>query len=262
MKKNLFVLFLCLCTSFSTFAQLSLLVSGATGQPGQVVEVGIRLVGFEGVASMQFSVNWDSTVLAFDAIENLTTQLPDFTDQQIGLAETAVGAIRVAWFDNTLRGVTLPDSTQLFTLKFRIIGEPGVSSSVSVTNTPISIEFTSADSRVLEVDEIIDGVIVIPGNSTSITYLEALNGMQLHQNEPNPFNTSTNIKLYFSTNEPSHFFVSDAKGAIVYDKLFDPLVGEYIINISRAILGSPGIYYYTVQSGNYHLSKKMILLPE
>ena len=67
-------------------AQLSLAVSNVNGEKGQIVEVGIGIAGFEEISSMQFSINWDSTILDFKSVENLTTVLPDFSEKEIGFS--------------------------------------------------------------------------------------------------------------------------------------------------------------------------------
>ncbi len=82
----------------------------------------------------------------------------------------------------------------------------------------------------------------------------------LYQNYPNPFNPSTTIK--YSIN----------KGSFVTLKIFDPLgrelktlvsdqqnAGEYQVNFEANDL-STGIYFYTLQSGESRITKKMLLL--
>jgi len=240
--------------------QLSLLVSDATGNQGEEIELDLKLIGFEAVASMQFSVNWDSTVLDLKTVEDLNGELPDFTDDQIGLAETNAGVIRVAWYDNTLRGVSLPDSAQLFKMKFTVIGEPGVKSVVTISDSPITIEFTNTESRVMDIEEIIEGEINILDNTTALIYLEAENGMQLHQNTPNPFRIQTHIPILLPKPQPIHFFVTDISGKVIYRDYLNPIERKFRLSIKRAVLNAPGIYYYTLQSGDYQLTKQMILL--
>lgn len=260
-KKLLLTISMSLMMLLSLSAQLSLDIADVTGTKGQIIEVEVRISGFTDITSMQFSVNWDSTVLAFQAVENITEALPAFTEREIGLIEAPSGAIRVAWFDNTIQGVSIPDSTQLFTLKFEVTGEAGTNSSITISDKPIIIEFTALDGSMVELSEIKEGGVTIPGNATSLTYLVAPNGMELHQNEPNPFTSITKISAKFPSVEPVQFFITDLTGKVVYSNTFKSVQGENTIEIGSHLLGIPGTYYYTLQSEHYQLSRKMILLP-
>ncbi|MEM6320068.1 MAG: cohesin domain-containing protein [Bacteroidota bacterium] len=258
-KRLTLTLITCVLAIISMVAQITLKLSDVTAAKGQTVDVSVSVSGFTDITSMQFSVNWDSTVLAFQGVENLSEVLPAFTEKEIGVVEATSGAIRVAWFDNTLRGVTAPDDTELFTLKFEVIAEAGTSSSVTITNTPIVIEFTSTDSM-LGAPEIEEGMLTVPVLSTSINEQLAPNGMQLYQNEPNPFSTLTNIMAIIPVAETMQFYVTDVTGKVVYQQTFKSIQGENTITISRQQLPSAGTYFYTLQGDEYRLSRKMMLL--
>lgn len=242
-------------------AQLSLAISDVTGEKGQTVEISISVSGFNDISSMQFSINWDSTVLDFKALENLSDVLPGFSTQEIGLVETSSGAIRVAWFDNSTMGITIPDETQLFTLKFELTGEAGTNSAVTIADQPIVIEFTNQAGEKVELSSIIGGAITVPDNTTAIDFLTVQDGVTLYQNEPNPFKAVTKIKAIFPTVETVQFFITDISGRIVHQNNFTSVQGENTIVIERHLLGVSGTYYYTLQSEHYQLSRKMILVP-
>lgn len=259
--KKFLTFIVCVASTLSLTAQLSLDLSDISGSKGELVDVEVRVNGFQDIASMQFSVNWDSTVLAFKSIDNLTDLLPSFSENEIGILEVSSGSFRVAWFDSSVQGISVADSTQLFTVQYEIIGDPGANSNILISGSPIPIEFTTKDGNLVELGETTGGNITIPGNSTSLGYVIAPNGMALHQNEPNPFSSITRIKAVFPTVEEINFFVSDISGKVVYQNTFTSVQGENTIDISRNIFNTSGTYYYTVQSERYHLSRKMILLP-
>ncbi len=241
-------------------AQLSLAISDVTGEKGQTVEVNISVSGFNDISSMQFSVNWDSTVLDFKALKNLSDVLPDFSEREVGLIETSSGAIRVAWFDNSTMGITIPDETQLLTLQFELIGDEGTNSTVTITDQPIVIEFTNQAGEKVDLSSVTGGGITVPDNTTAVNFLTVQNGVTLHQNEPNPFKVATKIKAIFPLVEAVQFFITDISGKIVHQKNFTSVQGENTIVIERHLLGASGTYYYTLQSEHYQLSRKMILV--
>lgn len=260
-KKGLLALVLCTLTSVVLQAQLAITLSDITGEAGQTVEVDVSVSDFVDITSMQFSLNWDSTVLDFKSIGNLTDVLPTFSDNEIGLMETAAGAIRVAWFDGSTLGVSVPDGTKLFTITLQIIGEAGVNSNITVSNSPIVIEVTSSDGAVLDSLGVMGGVVTIPEDITSTTFFVAPNGMELHQNEPNPFFTITRIKAILPTAHEVQFFITDVSGKIVYQNNFKSVQGENTIEIRSDLLATSGTYYYTLQDEHYQLSRRLILLP-
>ncbi len=82
----------------------------------------------------------------------------------------------------------------------------------------------------------------------------------LHQNYPNPFNPATKIKFDISSPGFTTIKVFDANGKQI-DELFSSQInaGSYEINFSGENLAS-GVYYYTIESGNFTQTKKMILM--
>lgn len=260
-KKLLLTFSICISTVLSLTAQLGLSISDANGEKGQTIEVDVRVSGFSDITSMQFSVNWDSTILNFQSIEGLTEDLPGFTEKEIGLVEAPAGAIRVAWFDNTIQGISIPDSTKLFTIKFEVISTAAVTSNITISGDPIVIEFTDSNGATVELASIEEGEIIVPDNTTSIAYGPAPNGMELGQNEPNPFTSITKVTAILPSASAVQFFITDISGKIVYQNNFQSVQGENTIAIRSEFLKTPGTYYYTLQSEHYQLSRKMILLP-
>jgi len=85
-------------------------------------------------------------------------------------------------------------------------------------------------------------------------------GFVLEQNFPNPFNPSTQIK--FSVGHSSFVTVKvfDALGREIRTLVNQQLeTGSYSATLSAENLSS-GMYYYTLQSGNFKETKKMILM--
>ncbi len=87
--------------------------------------------------------------------------------------------------------------------------------------------------------------------------------LELKQNRPNPFKDRTTIS--YSISKPAHVSL----------KLFDVSGKEVLILVNEnknqgnheatidagTISGNPGIYFYTLSSGNARITKKMLLLP-
>ena len=82
----------------------------------------------------------------------------------------------------------------------------------------------------------------------------------LEQNYPNPFNPSTTIRFSVSNSELISLKVYNSIGEEVADLVNQVLpTGDYAIDFDASELTS-GVYFYTLKTGNFNSSKKMILL--
>ena len=82
----------------------------------------------------------------------------------------------------------------------------------------------------------------------------------LEQNYPNPFNPSTVISYQLPVNSVVTLKVYDVLGKEVATLLNEHLVaGTYTVRFDASVLSS-GVYYYTVRSGEFVSTKKMVLL--
>ncbi len=85
---------------------------------------------------------------------------------------------------------------------------------------------------------------------------------EIHQNYPNPFNPTTNIKFSLPKNSLITLRIYDIKGKEVADVINDRRdAGNYEIKFDASKYGlSSGIYFYTLQSGNFKQTRKMIII--
>ena len=83
---------------------------------------------------------------------------------------------------------------------------------------------------------------------------------ELSQNYPNPFNPSTNISFMNPVNENVVLKVFDVNGRLVSTLLDGELqAGYYNVKFDAGGL-SGGIYYYTIKSGSFVETKKMVMI--
>jgi Secretion system C-terminal sorting domain len=83
---------------------------------------------------------------------------------------------------------------------------------------------------------------------------------KLGQNYPNPFNPTTTITFTIKKRNKTTLRIYNSLGQIV-DEIFNEFKepGEYTVTYNASKLSS-GIYVYELQSGNFKISKKMVLL--
>lgn len=89
------------------------------------------------INALQFSINWDPTVLELTAINSLNTS---FTGANINTTGSASGVSTFSFSSAAPGGVSMPDGDLFFTLCFNVVGAGGSSTQVDFTGTPTSID--------------------------------------------------------------------------------------------------------------------------
>lgn len=82
---------------------------------------------------------------------------------------------------------------------------------------------------------------------------------RLHQNFPNPFNPVTRIRLELPKAGQIEFAVYDILGRKLYTAYYSKPAGSYELDFDGTEYSS-GIYFYSVSTGEYKETKKMIIL--
>ena len=110
---------------------------------GDNVCLEITVQNFTDLVSMQFSINYNSSVLAFDQATGFGN-LPGLGPSQVG--NPSAGNVTVSWLaDDVVNGQTLPNGTVIFELCFDVVGGNGTSSNINFSGTPTVIEVTDVD---------------------------------------------------------------------------------------------------------------------
>ena len=76
--------------------------------------------GFTDITSMQGSITFDASVISYLNVANFN--LPGLSSFSFGTTQTGQGILTYSWYDASLQGVTVTDSTLLFSIDFTVIG--------------------------------------------------------------------------------------------------------------------------------------------
>ena len=126
---------------------VKVIASQETGLEDDLVCVDFTVTGFEELTSMQFSVNWDPSILSFEAIipnEDVRNLGPESfglpTNPNIG-----AGNMTVSWsFTNSTGvGITLDDGTLFFQVCYRLIGDCETTAPITFSGDPTNVEVTN-----------------------------------------------------------------------------------------------------------------------
>ncbi len=107
-----------------------------------------------------------------------------------------------------------------------------------------------------------NGTYIFDGLTIGIKKIssEVPKSFSLYQNYPNPFNPTTNIKLDVSKSGLVKIVVYDVSGREVSTIVNEPMQsGSYTVDFNASSLSS-GVYFYSLITGGYSETKKMILI--
>ncbi|HMG16985.1 MAG TPA: T9SS type A sorting domain-containing protein [Saprospiraceae bacterium] len=260
MKKLLSLLFFIVMFYSSVEAQLTISPDTVETKPGQKVNVGLRVKGFEHLIALQFTLQWDPAVLKYDTVDNI--HLPELKPDGIGAHPDtiAAGKIGFTWTSVQNGGVILPDGTSMLDFVFDVIGQKGDSSFIKVVDSPL--EFEADDTLFNDIGIIPKIGLVRVGTPTSITdQFSDVNGFRLYNPDPNPFKNNTIIAWDSPQNSQVLIFISDLSGKEVYSiKNYNNIKGRNQITLSAKDLPESGTYIFGIQSGKSLLTRKIILI--
>lgn len=168
----------CDCGNIGGDGEVMIRVGNETGEVGGQVCVPVIAEQFEDILSMQYTLNYDPSVLEYQSMTPVA--LTSFNSSNI--ANINPGTLTTAWVDVSLQGITLNPEDVLYEICFDIVGAEGSMSNIAFGNTPTPIEFTDLSNEEL-VFSVTDGSVTVlenvwPGdtdNSELVTNVDLLN---------------------------------------------------------------------------------------
>lgn len=266
MKKiNIYFLLLALLSSCILNAQeLQLTVPDMTVDPGQSFSIDVKASDFDNIESMQFALFWDPSVIEFQSVSNLNSNMPDFSQSgNFNFANAANGRFRMLWFWSdiiTNEGVTLEDNSTLFSINYKAIGAQGANSMVEIAGdtlgvTQLEVQIGSAGQEIgYNID---NGKVTISGATASEETVT--DDFTLFQNSPNPFQEITYISFNLSSGATAKLTIFDSVGkTILHHNKFFP-AGISRIPVRRDMLTSAGSYFYTLETERATATRQLIM---
>ncbi len=127
---------------------LSFIVDDMDAPAGTNVCIPVKVEGFVDINAMQFTINFDETVLQYTGVGS-AGELAGFTSGNIGAVGADEGTLTCVWFDQNVDGETVADGTTIFDLCFDVIGNIGDMSDISFGGTPLPIMINDVDGALV-----------------------------------------------------------------------------------------------------------------
>ncbi len=143
-------------------------------------------------------------------------------------------------------GITLAEGTVLFTLIVKADKTIKASEMLSIGSAVTPAESYSSDFAV--------GRLSLEVRTAPVT------AIQLHHNEPNPFKSQTSISFMMPEAASATISVYDVTGKVVSVRNIHANKGLNSEIFTRENVGASGVMYYTLKSGDFTATKKMIII--
>lgn len=123
------------------------IMSSTGGAMGSFVVLDVTVENFNNLNKMEYSINFNPTLLNYLSAESSET-LPNFSDNNIDATDAANGNLVFDWSNVTSSsGISLADGTEVYRLRFQIIGDLSGCTPVSFSGTPTAINVNNANNN-------------------------------------------------------------------------------------------------------------------
>ncbi|NJN33996.1 MAG: hypothetical protein HC817_06865 [Saprospiraceae bacterium] len=189
MKLTLYTLFLFIFSHSYSTAQVSLSMPFLNAKKGEIAEMSIKLKTRDTLAGLQFSLNWDPSVLTFKSVKDFA--LSGLDNEKISTLQANLGKISTAWFspDN---GTSIKDSLVIFKVQFLVEKTQDTAVIVRFSSSPtIARAYAAPDARAIALN--LQNGSITTKTSALGEISDPTNSLRLAQNEPNPVINAVNI---------------------------------------------------------------------
>lgn len=215
---------------------------------GEEIQLNFTAEEFINLLGFQFTLNFDKNSLEF--VEHISTDLT--SAENFGFALLDEGAITASWFNESPVHQDLTNDNQqqsVFSFVFKAKTEGLLSDLLEITSN-----YTKAEAYHKN-GELLDVLLEFHENGKVF----AADGLQLFQNQPNPFAHTTTIGFSLPETCRATLTIYDVTGkSLLSTSGFYPK-GYSEITIDKKALSTSGVLYYRLETAYGAAIKKMII---
>ena len=217
---------------------IDFLVTDKIVKKGELVSIDFQSNTAEQIRALQFT------------FDHKGLELMDLQSKSIPLTDKNIGVFKdyttLSWNEaQEARSIT---NSTLFTLQFKATKNIILSNSISINSRVTPVEAYNG-KEILNIG--LKWFNPLSANVSSYT---------LEQNTPNPFTGKTLINYHIPKAEKVNLIITDLLGKIVFTKTVDANAGlnQWLVEQNR--IPASGIYYYSIEVGNFKDTKKMVFV--
>ncbi|MBK8371021.1 MAG: T9SS type A sorting domain-containing protein [Saprospiraceae bacterium] len=224
---------------------ITLLMDEKSYSAGQKISIPVKVGENVQTFGTQFALTFDPSTLTF---EGLKGNLMNISKDNINASNADKGIVLVSY--DQAKGLDVKANETLFTMEF--------TAKTNTDNNNIQLQSEKLKAEWYDVD---GNVYAVSLGFTQKGYA-GTNENQLMQNEPNPFSLSTKITYELKNTANVSITVFDMSGRKVFASSAENVEkGTHTLQIHADHLGNQtGMFYYTIEAGEFKATKKMILI--
>ena len=227
-------------TTVRSSKTMALSIANQQVEVGELVSVAFTSEEFAEVFGYQFTMELNG--LEFVGIESGAVAM---REENVGVLSSNL----VTMSYNNSSATSASKAEAIFTVQFEATAAGELANMIDITSKVTRSEVYVGST--LEVREV---VISTRGEITEV------NQSVLYQNEPNPFVEQTVIGFDLAETAKATMTIFDVTGKVIMKKNIDGVKGYNTMNIASKELGTSGLLYYTLESGEFTATKKMIII--
>ncbi len=193
--------------------------------------------------SFQFTMNFDNNVLEFI---NLESSAKEFTAANYAIFEDE-GAVTICHSGDSFFSKT----NSILHFSFNALQDGKLSDLIHISSRITKVEAYSTKENMLDIELNFNGI----NGSSSLN-----SDLRLYQNQPNPFNASTEISFYLPSASEVELKIFDLSGRVITSLQNEFEAGTQTVQINKSELDQTGVFYYQLQTKFGNLTKKMVLI--
>jgi len=204
---------------------------------GEIVRLPMIATQFDDIYGLQFTMDHEGLELI-----DIEAGVLNIYDHNIGVRD---GQFTLSWNDH----VPVSSDMTLFTLIFKAKESSDIQRVIELNSTITPAEAYAG--------------LLLEKKSISIDFTNknlTTDQLKLYQNEPNPFDSNTNVSFSVPAKNIVTFSVYDVSGKVVMQKSNEYNKGYHTISVQKPDLGASGLYYYEIRTGQQVEIKKMIVV--
>lgn len=211
---------------------------------GDEVIVNIASTEDRNIMGMQYTLNFDPSVVAYKGLAGLALPLKDYhvATNRLRNGELAV-SLDIAY------GVEIFEHDGLFSFSFTALQDGSIADVISITSDVIQVEAYETSGQTIGLE-----LMVEERDDANA------DGFMVYQNSPNPFKEETSIAFHLPQQANVMITIYDVTGKRIYKENNSFDAGTHRWNINKQSLNASGVLYYTIKAGEYAATKKMILI--
>ena len=226
---------------------------------GDIIEVDIIVEGFSDIASAQFALFYDPTVLKYLNVGNFN--LNNLSSSNFGTPpDVADGNFTIAWFDDLLAGNTIPDGDSIFTIGFEVIGTDGQMSAIEFDEDPNSttiIELTNSNSQIMDV-EVQNGKVTI--GTVDATEEIVTTDFSFFPISPNPIQEKGVSKFRLNEAQVVQLSIIDSSGKTIYEESENYGSGLHRLELPGQYFPASGSYIVRLSTAKAQATRRVVVL--